>query len=120
MSLSVDVFLGDADGKMLKVIDTPEGASDLAGFESWRRTVWGSGTVRSLGARFFPQLANSDLYVDADEMPAFIEECTLLRGHLAMIAEAGGSGLDTVSFRLGNIEAAAARALELGACVVVW
>jgi hypothetical protein len=124
MSLSVDVYVGDAAGTMLKVLDTPEGKSDLAGPESWRTKVWGSEAVRSLGARFFPQLAETDLYVNSDEMPAFIEECAMLRQNLALISKrpetARGDEVDAVSFRLGNIEDAAARALSMGACVVVW
>jgi hypothetical protein len=124
MSLSVDVYVGDAAGTMLKVLDTPEGKSDLAGPESWRTKVWGSEAVRSLGARFFPQLAESDLYVNADEIPAFIEECALLRRHLAPISDhadaSRGDFVIDVSLRLANIEDAAERALSIGACVVVW
>jgi hypothetical protein len=124
MTLTVDVYVGDADGTMLKVLATPEGGSDLAGFESWRTKVWGSQAVRSLGARFFPQLAESDLYVHIDDMQAFLEECALLRDNLPLISKhADGSRGDlteTVSTRLANIEHAAVRALGLGACVVVW
>jgi len=119
MSLSVHVYLADANGKMRDVLDTPEGTSDLAGFESWRITVWGSETVRSLGARFFPQLADRDLYVPADQLAAFVEECALLRRDVTLIAGQNAAE-EQVSFRLGNIEAAAARALDLGACVVIW
>lgn len=119
MTLSVDVYVEDADGTMQQVLDTPEGASDLAGFESWRTTIWGSQAVRSLGARFFPQLAVGDLHVTAGQLPDFIEECAQLRRNLPLIA--GQEALpDVVSFRLANIEAAAMRALDLGACVVVW
>ncbi|WP_167407339.1 hypothetical protein [Streptomyces swartbergensis] len=50
----------DADGEW-RVLDVPEGCADSAGFESWRRTVWGSETVRSPSARFLPVLAESDL-----------------------------------------------------------
>ncbi|MFJ2775833.1 hypothetical protein [Kitasatospora sp. NPDC087315] len=35
MSLSVNVFVVDKDGRM-DVVDVPVGSSDLAGFESWR------------------------------------------------------------------------------------
>ena len=119
MTLSVDVYIADANGTMREVLDTPEGASDLAGFEAWRTTVWGSQAVRSLGARFFPQLAGGDLLVAADELPAFIEECGLLRRNLTLVA-GQSSTEDQLSFRLANIEAAVARALDLGACVVIW
>ncbi|WP_230423502.1 hypothetical protein [Streptomyces radicis] len=60
MSLSVDVFVVEAGGA-IRVLDVPAGCSDLAGFERWRTTVWGSDAVRSLGARFLPVLAEADL-----------------------------------------------------------
>jgi len=124
----VDVFSADENGKMLEVFDVPEGCSDLAGFESWRRTVWGSETVKSLGAQFFPQLAEDDLYVAPDQVQSFIEDCALLRSNLGLIsrgaaASAVGRELDqedVVSRRLANIEDAAARALAVGAGVVIW
>lgn len=56
----MDVFVIGADGEMC-VMDVPAGCSDLAGFESWRTSVWGSESVRALGARFFPTLARGDL-----------------------------------------------------------
>jgi hypothetical protein len=124
MTLTVNVYIEAENGTMQEVFDPPEGGSELAGFEGWRKTVWGSEAVRSLGARFFPQLADSDLYVCAKEMPAFIEECALLRANLALICRSSGASKgeyeETVSFRLANIEAAATRALSMGACVVVW
>lgn len=128
MSLSVDVFVVGDDGKW-DVLDVPEGCSDLAGFESWRRTVWGSEAVRSLGARFFPVLASEDiLEIWPGELSAFVEECALLRSNLGLIsrdaaASAVGRELDqeeAVSRRLTNIEDAAARAQRVGGGVVVW
>lgn len=128
MTLSVGVFTADENGKMLEVFDVPEGSSNLAGFESWRRTVWGSEAVRSLGAQFFPQLAKDDLYVYPDQVQGFIEECALLRSNLSLISRgSAASALDreldqeeVVSWRLANIEDAAARALAVGAGVVIW
>jgi hypothetical protein len=73
MSLSVDVFVVGTDGE-LRILDDPEGASDLAGFERWRTTVWVSDMVGSLGARFFPQLVGDDLQVEPSEVPAFLQE----------------------------------------------
>lgn len=126
MSLRVDVFVTGADDKM-QVLDVPDGCSDLAGFESWRTTVWGSPAVRSLGATFFPQLAQGDLYVAADEVPGFVAECALLRGGLELVArradgpvEADQRLVEQVSQRLANIEAAAVRARAVGAGVVIW
>ena len=68
----------NADGRT-EVLDVPEGVSDLAGFESWRTTVWGSEAVRSLGAEFFPVLATGDLTVPPEQVPDFRRECAALR-----------------------------------------
>ncbi|MFE7395037.1 hypothetical protein ACFU9K_49015, partial [Streptomyces sp. NPDC057582] len=66
----MSVFVVDADGKR-QVLEVPEGCSDLAGFERWRTSVWGSEVVRSLGATFFPVLADADLQVAAGQVPEF-------------------------------------------------
>jgi hypothetical protein len=125
MSLSVDVFVVGADGAR-QVLDVPDGCSDLAGFESWRTRVWGAEVVRSLGARFFPVLADADLYVEPEQVPAFLCECVLLRENLEEIV----SGTDPVrtveelrhqiSERLTNIEDAAGRAQAVGGGVLIW
>jgi hypothetical protein len=124
MSLSVDVLVRDADGGM-RIPDVVPGCSDLAGFEAWRTTVWGSATVRSLGARFLPVLAEDDLTVETHEVPALLREVALLRAILDGIV-AGTHPPRTVEERrhqldgrLRNIEAAARRALEAGGGVLV-
>jgi hypothetical protein len=91
MSLLVHVFVLDADGKM-QLLEEPRGVSDLAGFENWRTQVWGSEVVRSLGARFFPALADGDLEVAAGQVPAFKDECLLLRENLETIVTQTAAG----------------------------
>ncbi|MFE7331874.1 hypothetical protein ACFU8W_44730 [Streptomyces sp. NPDC057565] len=125
MSLLVSVFVVDADGKR-QVLEVPEGCSDLAGFERWRTSVWGSEVVRSLGATFFPVLADADLQVAAGQVPEFRRECALLREHLEEIV-AGSPAVRTVeelkrqiSERLANIEDAARRAEGMGGGVLIW
>ena len=119
MTLAVDVFLRDPDGKW-NVLDVPEGCDDSAGFENWRETVWGSQAVRSLGATHLPVLASSDLYVEASDVPDFLRELALLRTHLAAVATAVGEQPDLVESRLDNIESAALRAREIGGGVLIW
>lgn len=138
------VFTGLADDDP-DVLETPH-AETLAGFESWRTTVWGSDRVRALGAVFFPALATDDLYVWPAQLEAFQQECELLRANLEVVAQgvdprnprsAYGLAVDgrierrepddahaafvqTVSKRLANIEAAVTRAREIGAGLVIW
>jgi hypothetical protein len=125
MSLSVHVFVHDADGKM-QLLDEPPGVSDLAGFESWRTEVWGSEVVRSLGARFFPALAGGDLKVEASHVQAFKDECLLLREKLETIAARTAAGRTveehryTISQRLAHIEAAVDRAQATEGGVLIW
>ncbi|MFE5817239.1 hypothetical protein [Streptomyces sp. NPDC056479] len=125
MSLCVDVFLRDPNGEW-RVLDVPEGCDDSAGFEVWRETVWGSGTVRSLGARFLPGLAGDDLYVEADEVPDFLDEVALLRANLELIATTTRRPRELpehrgqIERRLDNIEASALRAREVGGGVLIW
>lgn len=116
MSLRVDVFVISPTGER-KVLDVPEGHSDLAGFERWRTTVWGSPKVRTLGARFFPTLVGNDLTVEPADVPAFLAECALLRANLLAI---GADRSEDVGIRLANIEQACHRAQEVGGGVLVW
>lgn len=144
MTLSVEVFTRNAEGEEV-TLETPH-SETLAGFESWRRTVWGAERVRALGAVFLPQLATSnELYIEAEQVEQFQRECELLRANLELVAQgvdprnprsryfvavpgrlearepddAHAAFVQTVSRRLANIEAAARRAVELGAGVVI-
>ncbi|PKV89910.1 hypothetical protein [Streptomyces sp. TLI_146] len=125
MSLLVHVFVDGADGARY-FLDAPDGVSDTAGFERWRTSVWGSPMVCSLGAQFFPRLADGDLYVEADEVGAFLDECALLASHVALIV----TGMDPsrspeehthhLASKLANISHATRRAVEAGGGVVIW
>ncbi|GAB2759722.1 hypothetical protein [Streptomyces bullii] len=86
MSLNVMVFVRGADAER-RILATPEGHEDSAGFESWRTTVWGSQAVRALGARFPPVLAEDDLEVEPADLAEFLGDVALLRDHLDAIAE---------------------------------
>ncbi|MFD8597534.1 hypothetical protein ACFV1L_21280 [Kitasatospora sp. NPDC059646] len=125
MSLLVDVFTADESGES-RFLDVPEGSSDLAGFESWRTTVWGSETVRALGARFFPQLAGSDLRVAPENVPEFIDEVLLLQNNIESIAARMDSPkpidqrTGEIADRLNNIRDAAQRASQIGGGVQIW
>jgi hypothetical protein len=128
VSLNVYVF-APGEGGRKEVLDTPAGSGDLAGFESWRTTVWGSDAVRRLGCRLFPVLATGDLTVAPDQVAEFLRECALLRANLTVVAphpnpnrpqDQHAETIDTVSVRLANIEAAAARAHASGHGVVIW
>jgi hypothetical protein len=121
VTLSVDVWVVDeTDTGKIRILEVPEGDSDLAGFEVTRTKLWGSPVVRSLGAALLPQLAEGDLWVSHDLVEAFAAECARLLANLAMIAAASGYGEDYVQVRLTNMLVAARRAFQVGGGVVVW
>ncbi|MEY9994606.1 hypothetical protein ABIE67_006638 [Streptomyces sp. V4I8] len=125
MSLLVEVFVREPDGKR-QILDVPDDVYHSGGFESWRRTVWGSEFVRSLGARFLPVLAERDLEVEAEQVPEFLSEVALLRAHLDAIAHgtehprAVEEHRDGIELRLRIIEESALKAVEIGGGVLIW
>ncbi|WP_369383128.1 hypothetical protein [Streptomyces sp. cg36] len=125
MSLSVHVFVEAADGSR-DFLDAPEGVSETAGFERWRTSVWGSPVVRSLGARFLPRLAETDLHVGPDEVTAFLDECVLLASRVPQVVAGMDAGRTVeeqthqVASNLAHIGHAARRAMEVGGGVVIW
>ncbi|MCM6778442.1 hypothetical protein NDR87_33650 [Nocardia sp. CDC159] len=127
MSLTVHVFTL-RDGEML-FLDAPKDWMNLAGFESWRTEVWGSAAVRELGARFFPVLAEDNLWVEPDEVLEFAGECARLGHNLSAIAPfpyppwpdaTHLTVIDAVAANLVTIQLAAGRALGVGGGVVIW
>jgi hypothetical protein len=125
MTLSVSVFVLDENGKM-KFVDTPDFIRPFAGFESWRTEVWGNEAMSALGARFFPVLADGNLFVMPDQVPDFLRETHRVRAYMDDIVPEPPEPrtrewyLESISERLVNIQIAAAMALGLGGGVVVW
>jgi len=125
MSLLVDVFVREPDGKR-RILDVPDGVYRSGGFESWRTTVWGSEFVRSLGARFLPVLADQDLYVEAEDVPEFRREVALLHSRLDEVAHGTQrprtveEHRDDIEIRLRIIEESSRKALEIGGGVLIW
>ncbi|MEU3356583.1 hypothetical protein, partial [Streptomyces sp. NPDC037389] len=72
------VLVVDADGRR-RILDAPDDRDESAGFENRRTRVWRSPVVRSLGAVLLPDLAERDLEVPPDQVPALLSECLLLR-----------------------------------------
>ncbi|MFD8566115.1 hypothetical protein [Streptomyces sp. NPDC059639] len=124
MSLLVEVFVRDRDGEM-RILDVPDDVYQSGGFESWRRTVWGS-AARSVGARLLPRLAVDDLYVEAPDVPALLAEVDLLRTHAAELARATARVCTSeqqrrgIEQRLRIIEESCRKALEIDGGVLIW
>ncbi|MET7309540.1 hypothetical protein ACWD7C_04435 [Streptomyces sp. NPDC005134] len=119
MTLLVHTFVRGRSGRPHLLDDPPDG-SDMAGFESCRTDLWGSDRVRALGARFLPELASCDLYVEPEDIEEFLDECALLRPHAAALDAHCGYREGYVAERLANITAAARRAQDVSGGVLVW
>jgi hypothetical protein len=107
--------------------------NELAGFESWRTSVWGSEAVKQLGLTLLPSLAVRDLYVSGQALDDLDEEVRTLQDSLrsvvnALLADgvhivASVDPYETVRSRLANIAEAVrlARAFPEGIGeVVIW
>ncbi|WP_406494320.1 hypothetical protein OG936_11330 [Streptomyces sp. NBC_00846] len=119
MTLLVHTFVYDEHGRS-RLLDDPEDGSDMAGTEVCRTTLWGSDAARALGARFLPELATGDLYVEPEDVDDFLAECELLHRNASTLAGGGGHWRDYVVVRLANITRAALRARAVGGGVLVW
>ncbi|MFE9404798.1 hypothetical protein ACFYNY_24035 [Streptomyces sp. NPDC006530] len=71
-------------------------------------------------------LADDDLKVEPSEVPAFLQECALLREHLETVVTGTvrtrtlEEHRHVVSCRLANIEDAARRAQSVDGGVLIW
>ncbi|MGX1273001.1 hypothetical protein [Streptomyces phaeoluteigriseus] len=132
MSLTSEIFLPREDGSRhvlgIEEDARPEG-TDLAGPESWRTQVWGSPSIRRIGARFLPALVDvrdGDVVVP-DRIPAFLDEIALVRAELTRLATETCTPDRTVEqharhieSRLDGIEASARYAQRLGGGLLIW
>jgi hypothetical protein len=94
-------------------IDDPhpeEPGRDLAGFEGWRTDVWASPALVQRGARFLPQLAVGDVYVEYTDLAAFDRECQVLLQQIDAIAAELQQDAAAITFRLNNFRYAIQRA----------
>lgn len=103
MSLIVRTFQRDPITNAY--IDNPymeEHGRDLAGFEAWRTSVWGTDAAIRRGAQFLPTLAQQDLYVEHEELDAFEAECYLLLDDIEKFATEVNDDSAAIRHRLGN------------------
>lgn len=96
MTLIVDLF--DPVAGWYSYLNAIE--DNAAGFESYRQKLWGSESLSKRGARFFPKLDGSDLFVDPEELAAFADECRMIESESETIAkEIWGQEADGESIR---------------------
>ena len=119
MSLAVSVFVRDPISK--EIVSDEFLENFTAGPEVWRTLVWGASSVVAAGANYLPQLANSDLWVECDELQEFSEECEMLGAKLAeLFPQAAVDGtLISIRQRLEIIAEATEYAMQQGAGVSI-
>lgn len=113
MSLVVSTFWHDPkSGEQREHTDWDDG-HHMAGVERARWDLWGSAAVRGRGATFLPRLAESDLWVQPEELDAFVAEVQSLLSALDELRAELGRGPDCLlPHYLGNFLRAAAYARE--------
>jgi hypothetical protein len=92
MSLLVHAYKRDpATGKILELEAKPTPPrNDLAGFEIWRQTVYGSPAARKLGLKVLASLgANDDVYAEGADLDQLKSETEALLANVSTIASGG-------------------------------
>src|SRR5262245_331034 len=120
--MSLIVYTFHRDPITHAFVDDPypeEPGRDLAGVEAWRTQVWGSSAAIRRGARFLPKLADSDLYIEHDQLDAFAAECHLLLQDSVGFAAELNSDEWAIRQRLENFLWAIDRAQQTQGCVYI-
>ncbi|QDT88403.1 hypothetical protein Pan161_00190 [Gimesia algae] len=115
MSLLVNVFKRGPDDEMLFI--KVEQHKELAGFENWRETLYGSPQSVLLGLRLLPELNRHDLYCSSPtDLDCLLTECNTLLAHLDRYPQDS----ESITYRVQNIIDAVILARESEAEVVIW
>jgi hypothetical protein len=118
MSLSISVHLvNEVSGGIGTEIPLPSG-EDLAGFEVWRREVYGSNAAMRLGLTLLPTLREDDIRVTGGDITKLKKEAECLIDHAEMLGSSTGVEATAIRFRAENIVHACDLALSRNA--MVW
>ena len=119
MSLSVSLIkINPVTGEIINAEKAVNDGSDLAGFESWRKTVYGADPVIFRGATFLPQLKSSDLIIEGSDLYIFRAELNMLINDLDDLSRDLNQDIKTLSSRFNNILNSIESAIEKG--LTVW
>jgi hypothetical protein len=91
--------------------------NQLAGFESWRQSIYGSAAAKKLGLRLLPTLGDGhDIYAEGADLDRLKSEAEMMLANLEGISPEDPEG---VRFRLENILEAIRLAKQAGGGVYV-
>jgi hypothetical protein len=119
MSLSVHAYVRNAQGKM-SFIEPDDPSEELAGFEVYRRTLYGSRAAILLGLRLLPRLAEGDIYAVGDDLVILRADAEMALTNLRMFEAESGATAERLRPRFENILRAIDRAERAGGGVVIW
>jgi hypothetical protein len=115
MTLVVSAYWHDPKTGTSEEFTDWEAGHQMAGVERARWELWGSEAVRRRGARFLPQLADSDLWVAPEDLEVFTAEVHGLLADLDGLRAELGRGPDCLlPHYLGNFLRAAEYARAKG------
>jgi len=120
MTLVVSAFWRDPTSGDTQEFTDWDAGHHMAGVERARWELWGSESVRRRGAKFLPQLAESDLWVPPEDLEAFVAEVQALFTEVDALRAELGRGPDcSLPHYLNNFLRAAAYARARGGGVNV-
>jgi hypothetical protein len=94
MSLVVSAYWSDPSTGVTQEFTDWDDGRHMAGVERARWDLWGSEALRRRGAKFLPQLAESDLWVASEELEAFVAEVQALLAEVDELRVELGRGPD--------------------------
>jgi hypothetical protein len=118
MTLVVSVYVRDSSGS-IDFIEPDSPSEELAGFESYRQTLYGSQVAVSLGFKLLPRLATEDLYAEGSDLEQLRDEAELAIANIGLFEAESGASAEHLRARFENIICAVQRASRIGGGVVI-
>lgn len=119
MTLSVSAYVRGPNGEM-EFIEPSHPSEELAGFESYRQTLYASHAARSLGLSILPTLDGGNVYADGEDVGRLLAEAELALANIDRFEAELGVNAESLRPRFENIAADARRASDAGGGVVIW
>ena len=119
MTLLVNTFIRTSAGDM-DIVEPDSHADELAGFESYRHTLYGSRAALALGFQLLPKLKTEDIYAEGVDLERLQTETELALANIELFEDESGGSAETLRFRFENILKAVRQARRIGGGVVLW
>lgn len=105
MSLTVSIHVFNVEsytiGEDILFEDSAEFKS--AGFESWRKELYGHPLLQELGCKLFPQLKEDNVCVEKDDIYQLKNDCDIVLNNLEVIHKHTLINKESIKNRIQNI-----------------